>query len=130
MSLNRIVLTGRLTADPIAEQTPNGTTVCKVRIAADRAGELSDGAQQTGFFNVVSYDKGAEAAIEFLEKGSMVAVDGRVRYRTWTDKQTGQRREAVDIVGQLHFLSFKKSADAPTDEPEPVGVAAGDDIGF
>ncbi len=105
MALNRTTFTGRLAADPISEETPNGTAVCKARVAIDRAGNSVDNA---GFVNVVSYGKGAEAAAEHLTKGSLIAFDGNIRVSSWKNDED-EYRERVEFVGQIVFLSTKKA---------------------
>ncbi len=124
-ALNRITLTGRLASAPKREETTNGTTVCKTRIAVDRAGNTTDDA---GFVNVVSYGKSAEAILEYCSKGSLVAVDGQLRVSSWkTDDDSF--RERVDVVGNLVFLQTKK-ADSSEAEPVAVGAESDEDSEF
>lgn len=106
--INRVVLIGRLVADPEADETPNGTAVCKCRIAVDGAGKGRGADAESGFFDVVSYGNGAGGANKTLTKGSLVGVDGNLRYSTW-ETEDGSKRSRIEVVGQIDFLSIKKA---------------------
>lgn len=106
--INRVVLVGRLTTDPTAEQTGNGTDVCKCRIAVDGAGQGRGPEAEAGFFDVVSYGNGAKAAASTLTKGSLIGVDGNLRFSSWKD-DADKYHSRIEVVGQIDFLSIKKS---------------------
>ena len=124
--MNRITITGRLTRDPELGSLPSGDPVCNLRLAVDG---MAPG-RETGYVDVAAYGKPGEAAARILTKGYLVAVDGRLEYRTWkTDDD--QTRHAYKIVGNVEFLAAPKGdassaesaegADSETAE-EPVAA--------
>lgn len=106
-SLNTVILSGRLVADPELRYTPKGTAVCSFRIAVSRyyrdreSGEFKE---ETSFFNVVVWDRMAEMAGERLRKGSPVIIEGTLNSRSY-EAQDGTRRYVVEVVSRrLQFL--------------------------
>ncbi|MBI2889113.1 MAG: single-stranded DNA-binding protein [Candidatus Liptonbacteria bacterium] len=99
MNLNKVFLIGRLTADPQLRTTPGGASVTSFGIATNRVWTDKAGAKQneTEFHNVVAWGRSAEIASQYLKKGSMAFVEGRLRTRTWQDKQ-GQTRRTTEIM--------------------------------
>lgn len=95
--LNRVILIGRLTADPELRYTPSGTPVANFRLAVDRMRSQS-GEKQTDFISIVLWSKQAEFAANYLNKGRLVAIEGRLQIRQWTT-QDGQRRTSAEVVG-------------------------------
>ena len=95
--LNRIVLIGRVTADPELRYTGSGIPVANFRIAVDRSFTSSSGERQTDFINIVAWRQRAEFSANYLTKGRLVAVDGRLQIREWTT-QEGQRRQTAEVV--------------------------------
>lgn len=94
-----VSLVGNLVQDPELRQTPNGRSVCQLRVAVgspykDAAGQWVD---KTGFFDVVVWGAQAESCAQFLAKGRQVAVDGRLDQRSW-EAQDGSKRSKVEIV--------------------------------
>ncbi len=132
--MNRITITGRLTADPELRKLPNDTQACQLRLAVEGMGR----GNEPGYIDVVSYGAGGGAAARILTKGWLVAVDGRIEWRSWEKDDT--KRQAHRVVGQIEFLAAPKGdkdshAAAPTEAPAtpvPAGVGAGadDDIPF
>ncbi len=103
--INRIVLMGRLTADPEYRQTPNGIPVATFSIAVDR-NFVSNGERQTDFIPCVAWRQQADFVSRYFHKGSMIAVDGSLQTRKFTDKQ-GNNRTAFEVV--LDNVSFTGS---------------------
>lgn len=99
--LNRIILIGRLTADPELKYTPSGIAVASFRVAVDRpmsAEARSQGQErQTDFIDVVAWRQNAEFASQYLNKGRLIAVEGRLQIREY-QTQDGQRRKAAEVV--------------------------------
>lgn len=93
-SLNKIILIGRLTADPELRYTPSGAPVANFTLAVDRKFSKAD---ETDFIPVVAWRRLAEICNEFLNKGKLVAVEGRLQTRTYEDRE-GQRRKAFEVV--------------------------------
>jgi len=90
--LNRIVLIGRLTRDPELSYTPQGTAVTSFRLAVDRQFSSRDGERQTDFIDIVCWRNSAEFAANYLTKGRLVAVEGRLQIREWV----AQNLQALD----------------------------------
>ncbi len=99
MNLNKVFLAGRLTADPQLRTTPGGQSVLSFSLATNRNWTDRGGARQesTEYHNIVVWGKQAEVASQFLTKGSLVLVEGRLQTRSWNDKQ-GQTRKTTEIV--------------------------------
>ena len=93
-SLNKIILVGRLTADPELRYTPSGAPVANFTLAVDRKFSKND---ETDFIPVVAWRRLAEICNEFLHKGKLIAVEGRLQTRSYEDKE-GQRRKAFEVV--------------------------------
>ena len=105
--LNRIVLIGRLTKDPKLKYLPgNGTAVCNFTLAVDRP-FAKEGQQKTDFINCQVWQKQAEACANYLAKGKIAAVDGRLQIRSY-EGQDGQKKWITEVVAQdVRFLSPK-----------------------
>lgn len=99
MNLNKVFLIGRLTADPELRTTVSGQPVGSFRIATNRYWTDKSGARQedTQFHNVVVWGRQAEIANQFLQKGSVVLIEGRLQTRNWQDKE-GQTRWMTEVV--------------------------------
>ena len=99
MNVNKAFIVGRLTVDPQLRTTPGGQSVVGLSIATNRIWTDKSGARQdeTEYHNVVVWGRQAEIASQFLTKGSLVFIEGRIRTRSWTDKQ-GQTRKTTEIV--------------------------------
>lgn len=99
MNLNKVFLIGRLTADPQLKSTPSGQSVATFGVATNRVWFDKNGGKQEDvqFHNVVVWGRQAEVTNQFLKKGSMIFIEGRLQYRTWQDAQ-GQTRKTTEIV--------------------------------
>jgi single-strand DNA-binding protein len=116
-SYNRIVLVGRLVADPELRQTQGGVPVTSFRIAVDRP-KGRDSERQTDFFGVSIWRQRAERAAEFLQKGRLVLISGRVQIREYTDRDNN-KRTAVDVVAD----DFQMLDSRPAGEGAPRAAA-------
>ncbi len=112
MNVNKYIATGRLTKDPELRSLPSGTTVCELRLAVDGMGR----GFETGYINVSVYGKPGEAAAEYLGKGWLVAVDGRLEFGEW-EADAGEKRHDYTVVGNVEFLAAPRVPEE--DEPEP-----------
>jgi single-strand DNA-binding protein len=153
-NINRVVMTGNLTADPDLRSTPSGTPVCSLRIACNtRRKDQSTGewVDKPNYFNVTVWGAQGENVARYLSKGRPVAVDGRLEWREW-EAQDGTKRQAIDIIADsVQFLGSRDDAssggrfvsngdsqgnDVPVDnqdfQPAPVGAGAvgNEDIPF
>jgi single-strand DNA-binding protein len=101
-SVNKVILIGRLGRDPEMRSTPSGATVAKFSIATDERYTDRSGAKQerTEWHNIVAWDKLAEICGQYLRKGKLVFIEGRIRTESWDDKETGQKRYRTEIVAR------------------------------
>ncbi|EGW40675.1 single-stranded DNA-binding protein [Desulfosporosinus sp. OT] len=105
--LNRVVLVGRLTKDPELRYTPNGIAISNFTLAVDRKFKNAQGQRETDFIPCVVYRQLAELCANYLAKGKLASVDGRIQIRTYNDKD-GQKRWVTEVVAEdVHFLSPK-----------------------
>ena len=105
--LNKVMVIGRLGKDPEMQYTANGNAVTKFSVAADSG--FGD-KKKTEWFNVVAWEKTAEACAQYLNKGSLVYIEGRQQTETW-DKD-GQRQYKTTLVAErVQFLDTKKQAE-------------------
>jgi single-strand DNA-binding protein len=97
MSVNRVVLIGRLVRDPELRTTNSGKNVVDFSIAVQKRIKPQDGAPDADFFRIKAWGQTADYVNSYLQKGRLVAVDGRLETRKWTD-QNGTNRESVEVV--------------------------------
>ncbi len=110
-NFNKVILGGRLTADPELKQTQSGVAVVSFSIAVNRR-PSRDGAQQTDFFNVTAWRGTAEIVARYFKKGSSICVVGTIQNRSWTDQQ-GQKRYATDIIAdEVNFVDSRSEGGA------------------
>lgn len=155
-NINRVVLVGRLTADPELRALPSGTSVCNLRVACNGVRKKGDEyTEKPNFFRVSVFGGIAESVHRYLGKGRRVAIDGRLDWREW-EADDGSKRQTVEIVAEsVEFLDGgggsrrggEGDGDGPgqeledelvsgdglgTEERELVGVGAGieDDVVF
>ncbi|MFQ6099337.1 MAG: single-stranded DNA-binding protein, partial [Armatimonadota bacterium] len=91
--VNNVVLVGRLTANPEMRYTPNGTAVTTFRLAVSRPPRRNSQEERADFIDIVTWRQTAEFCGNYLDKGALVAVEGRLQTRSW-ETQDGQRRQA------------------------------------
>jgi single-strand DNA-binding protein len=101
MDFNKVIIVGRVTADPQLRTTPGGQSVTSIGVATNRVWNDKNGQKQeeVEFHNVVLWGRTAEVAAQFLVKGATVLIEGRLRSRSWTDKQ-GQARKTTEIMAE------------------------------
>lgn len=108
--LNRVVLVGRLTKDPDLKYLANGTPVATFTLAVNRPFKNQQGDQEADFINVVVWRKPAENAANYLKKGSLAGVDGRIQTRNY-EGQDGKRVYVTEVVAEsVQFLEPKNSS--------------------
>jgi single-strand DNA-binding protein len=103
MSVNKVILVGRLGKDPETRYTSGGQAVCNFSMATDESFKDRNGERQkrTEWHRIVLWGKLAEIAQQYLKKGMQVYIEGRIQSRQWDDKQTQQKRTAFEIVGNV-----------------------------
>ena len=101
-NLNKVMLMGNLTRDPEVRYTPKGTAVAELGLAINRVFSAENGEkrEETTFVDVTLWGRTAEIAGEYLKKGRPVFIEGRLQLDTWDDKQTGQKRSKLKVVGE------------------------------
>lgn len=116
MNLNKVFILGRLTADPQLRMTPDGRQVVNFGIATNRIWTDKAGArqQEVEYHNVVVWGRQAEIVSQFLSKGSLVLIEGRLRTRTWQNKQ-GQNQKTTEIIGERIQLGPRPAQQERTD---------------
>jgi single-strand DNA-binding protein len=118
--LNKVILIGRLATDPELKYTPSGVAVTSFRIAVDRRMAPNEaGEKETDFIDIVAWRQSAEFAANYLNKGRLVAVDGRLQIRNWVAQDGTKRRSAEVVAYDLRSLDRPRDpASAPSsDEP-------------
>ena len=110
--LNRIIIMGRLVADPELRTTPTGTPVATVRLAVDRDFKNKQtGERETDFINVVAWRQTAEFISRYFTKGRMAVVEGRLQIRPYTDRD-GNKRTAAEVVAEnFYFGDSRRDGD-------------------
>jgi single-strand DNA-binding protein len=96
MSLNKVILVGRLTRDPELRYTPAGKPVATFSIAVDRPVAAKNGEKETDYVDIVAWQNTAEVVAKYAVKGSLVGVDGRLQVRQY--EKDGQKRRAYEVV--------------------------------
>jgi single-strand DNA-binding protein len=117
--MNSINITGRLTSAPELRSLPTGESVCKLRLAVDGLSRRGE----TGYVNVSCFGKPGEAAARVLCKGWLVAVSGRLSYRSWEDGD-GSKRHDYEVVGNVEFLSAPRGNRTGPSSEQPEAVAS------
>jgi single-strand DNA-binding protein len=116
---NRIILIGRLTRDPELRYVPSGAPVASFTLAVDRPFRDQQGNRETDFIDIVAWRKLAEQVSQYMSKGRMVAVEGRLQIRSY-ETQDGQKRKVSEVVADgIRFLDRGKTA-AAAETPAPV----------
>ena len=107
-SFNRVILIGNLTRDPEVKYIPSGMAVAELGLAVNRYFNdktTNERKEETTFVDVTLWGRTAELAGEYLAKGRPVMIEGRLHLDTWDDKQTGQKRSKLKVVGEtMQFL--------------------------
>ena len=152
-NINVVVITGNLTRDPELRSTPGGTSVCKLRVAVNsrRKDQSGNWVDKPNYFDVTVWGAQGENCANYLGKGRPVAVEGRLDWREWEDKEGGKRQSVEIIANSVQFLGsrdgagggngggngFSPSSDVPADTSDYAGAPAGgggsagdDDIPF
>jgi single-strand DNA-binding protein len=112
LMMNRVVLVGRLTKDPDLRYTPNGVPVATFTLAVNRSFTNQQGERETDFINCVVWRRPAENVANFLKKGSLAGVDGRIQTRNY-EGQDGKRVYVTEVLAEsVQFLEPKNAAGA------------------
>ena len=148
-SFNKVILMGNLTRDPELRYTPKGTAIARIGLAVNRVWktETGESKEEVTFVDCDAYGKTGETIGQYLKKGRPILIEGRLRYDTWEDKQTKQKKNKLSVVLEnFQFLDSGNrgeggAAEAPAARsaaaaaPAPEGGEAdgppeGDDVPF
>ena len=107
--INRVVLVGRLTKDPVLRKTANGASIVSFTVACTRRFK-QEGQPEADFINTVAWNKTADIVAQYTHKGSLVGVEGRIQTRSYDD-QSGKRVYVTEVVADsVQFLESKSAA--------------------
>ncbi len=136
MNLNKVILIGRVTTDIEMRSTPSGQSVCTFSLATNRTWKDKSGQKQeeSQFHRIVLWQKLAEIASQFLSKGALVMIEGRIQNRSWEDK-SGVKRYTTEIIGENMQMGprvqgsseMKPQTSQKEDEDIPI-IEDGDEI--
>lgn len=121
-SFNKVILMGNLTRDPEVRYTPKGTSVAELGLAVNRTWKNDAGQKQeeVTFVDVTLWGRTAEIAGEYLRKGRPVFIEGRLSLDSWDDKQSGQKRTKLKVVGEaLQLIGGKPQQEERQERPAP-----------
>lgn len=120
MNLNRAILIGRLTRDPEIRTTPSGQTVTHFGLATNRVWNNQEGKRQesTEFHNIVAWSRLAEICSQYLRKGSLIMIEGRLQTRSW-QAQDGTTKYRTEIIAENIQLGPRAARETPSQPTEP-----------
>src|SRR2546427_8966037 len=127
-NFNKVILAGNLTRDPELRYTPKGTAIAKIGLAINRTwkNETGETKEEVTFVDVDAFGRTAEIIAQYLKKGRPILMEGRLRYETWEDKQTNQKRSKLGVVLEtFQFIDSQRPGEAgPSAAPSrPKAVA-------
>lgn len=126
--INRVILMGRLTADPELRQTPSGIASCKFTVAVDRGFKSKDGEKQTDFIRVTAWRATAEFVSRYFSKGKMIIVEGSLHNNDY--EKDGVKHYSMDVqADKVSFGESKSSSSASSQALELHGSDASQDVG-
>jgi len=101
-SFNRVILMGNLTRDPELRTTPTGQHVCKFGIATSRVFNSKDGErrEETTFIDIEAWGKTAETIGKYFSKGRPIHIEGRLKFESWEDKNSGAKRNRLSVLAE------------------------------
>lgn len=135
--LNRVILIGRLTRDPELRFTQSGIAVCTFTLAVDRNFKSASGERETDFIDIVVWRQQGENCANYLSRGKLAAVDGRLQIRSYEAKDGTKRKAAEVVADDVRFLSPKEGGGSsaapsygapPPEEPSPFAPDGRDDM--
>ncbi len=141
MNLNKVMILGNLTRDPELRQTPSGQSVCTFDVATNRVWLSPSGEknQKAEFHRIVAWGKLADICGQYLAKGRLVFIEGRIETRSWQDKDTGAKRYRTEIVadsmqmgprpGGTPTAAANQQQNSPAAEEQPPTIEYPTDTG-
>jgi len=132
-SYNRVILLGNLTRDPELRYIASGTAVTDLGLAVNEKWKNANGewVDEVTFVDVTLWARNAEVASEYLSKGSPVLIEGRLRMDSWEDKQTGQKRSKLKVVGdRMQMLGARGQGGTEGGGPRPAAKQPAQDTAY
>ena len=132
-NFNKVILAGNLTRDPELRYTPKGTAIARIGLAINRSWttETGEKKEEVTFVDVDAFGKTAEIIGQYFKKGRPILMEGRLRYETWDDKQTNQKRSKLGVVMEsFQFMDSQRpgegavSPSVSPQRPRPSGPTA------
>ena len=114
-NFNKVLLMGNLTRDPELRYTPKGTAVATIGVAVNRRWKDEAGQQreETTFVDVDAFGRTAENIGQYFKKGRPIFIEGRLRFHSWEDKQSGQKRSKLTVTAEnFQFMDSQRGGDA------------------
>jgi single-strand DNA-binding protein len=133
--VNKAILIGRLGKDPEVRYTPDGLMVTNFNLATDEQWKDKSGqkVQKTEWHRIVTFGKLAEICGNYLAKGKLIFVEGRIQTRSWEDKEGVKRYTTEIVAADMRMLDSKgqgKGSESPAEEPYPAGAIPEEDVPF
>ena len=126
MSINRVMITGNLTRDPEVRNTQSGMAVLNLGVAVNdrrKNNQTGEWENYANFIDCVMFGTRAENVSRYIRKGSKVAIEGKLRWSSWEDKQGGKRSKIEVVVDDLEFMS-RDGGDGKQSAPAKAAPAA------
>lgn len=124
--LNKVIIMGRLTADPEIRQTQNGTDMVSFCVAVERNFSDTNGQKQTDFIHCAAWRGTAEFISKYFSKGRMIAVEGSIQTRSYEDKNGGKRTAVEVVADSAYFADSKEKVSADISPQEDFSEMAAD----
>lgn len=133
--LNKVILIGRITADPELKQSQSGLSVCSFSIGINRRTKGDQGQQTVDFLNIVAWRRQAEFVCKYFKKGQAILICGQIQTRSYTDKQNNKRTAVEVVADEVSFVGNKESSteaknEAPTQPYVPTPYSTGNSQNF
>ena len=126
-NLNRVLLIGNLTRDPEVRYTPKGVPVAEISLAMNRfiQSDNAEKREEVTYVDVTLWARLAEISGEYLKKGKPVFIEGRLHLDSWEDKQTGQKRSRLRVIGEsMQLLGARDNGDRSADRTQGAAVSS------
>ena len=114
-NFNKVILAGNLTRDPELRYTPKGTAVARIGLAINRSwkSETGENKEEVTFVDVDAFGRQAEVIGQYFKKGRPILIEGRLKYDTWEDKQTNQKKSKLGVVLEgFQFIDSQRPGEA------------------
>ena len=127
-NFNKVILAGNLTRDPELRYTPKGTAVARIGVAINRTwkNEAGETKEEVTFVDVDAFGRQAETIGQYFKKGRPILIEGRLKYDSWEDKQTNQKKSKLGVVLEgFQFMDSQRNAEggtAPAPRPRPAAA--------